>query len=334
MSEGLDAIFGWPEWRGGRDSRRLNGNWLCVAVLGCGLWLLCSGASEAVQMAQSDTVIPLPETPALGSEGGSQEPKRLRGALEELMRDNPVVARVDSEEIRWADVMASAEGLPEQYQSQIEAMFPALLDRLVDLKLLSLAARRQGLAEESSIRATVRAFEDNLIREVYVSRKVTNQITEGQLKTRYAELSRQAENSRLLHAAHILVESEAEARGLIARLDQGEDFAALATAHSLGPSAKRGGDLGYFDPSRMVPAFSEAVQRLGEGNFSHDPVKTSFGWHIIKLIDRQADGIRPYAQIRDDLRKQMTDEALDILIRDLRRSTNIELFPDYSGGAE
>ena len=315
----------------GRPGRKM-----CVlSLLAAGtLWLAFVPASGARQLAQGDTAIPLPELPAAGVEGEAQDTRRLRGALEELMRDNPVVARVGGEEIRWVDVMDSAVGLPEPYQDQIEAMFPALLDRLVDLRLLTQAARRQGLAEEPTIRTTVKAFEDNLIREVYVSRLVSSRITEAQMQARYREMAEQAANSRLLHAAHILVETEAEARRLISRLDQGEDFAVLATAHSLGPSAKRGGDLGYFDPSRMVPAFSEAVQRLGEGRFSHDPVQTPFGWHIIKLIDRQADGLRPYDALREDLREQMTQEALDFLIRDLRQKTDIDLFPDYAGGAQ
>ena len=89
---------------------------------------------------------------------------------------------------------------------------------------------------------------------------------------------------------HILLSSEEEARKVIEQLDVGSDFAALARSRSIGPSGPRGGDLGYFDPSRMVPEFAEAALELEVGAYSAEPVRTAFGWHVIQLLDHRMEG--------------------------------------------
>jgi len=109
-----------------------------------------------------------------------------------------------------------------------------------------------------------------------------------------------------LRARHILVESEAEAQAVIARLDSGEDFADLARQYSIGPSAERGGDLGYFDPTRMVPEFSQAAAAMEVGSFSREPVKTPFGWHVIQLVDRSHSGVAPFEELQDSLREHVS----------------------------
>ena len=129
-------------------------------------------------------------------------------------------------------------------------------------------------------------------------------------------------------ARHILVDSEEEALDMIARLELGGDFAALARAYSRGPSATRGGDLGYFDPSRMVPEFSQAASALEPGRFTRRPVKTPFGWHVIELIDKRFSGVPPYEEMRGALREQMTQEAMDQVLSTLRSTSQVEVFPD------
>jgi peptidyl-prolyl cis-trans isomerase C len=220
------------------------------------------------------------------SEPDGEEPV-ISDALRELMEINPVVARVDGDEIRWVEVVASAGDLPLEDEEQVESLFPALLDRLIDLKLLAKAARRAALDEAEDIRTQVEIYEDNLIRERLLGDHLKDVVTEEAAHRRYEELVRASDSSQQIRARHILLPSEEQAWEVIERLDAGSDFAALARNRSVGPSASRGGELGYFDPGRMVPEFSVAALALEVGNYSVQPVRTAFGWHVIQLLDHR-----------------------------------------------
>ena len=100
---------------------------------------------------------------------------------------------------------------------------------------------------------------------------------------------RKSRRSEEVHARHILVKTEAEAKSIIDQLNKGADFAALAKKYSTDPAAASGGDLGYFSRDDMVPAFSAAAFALKPGQYTKTPVKTQFGWHVIKVVDRRVE---------------------------------------------
>jgi peptidyl-prolyl cis-trans isomerase C len=279
-----------------------------------------------------------PEPPA-GAEPDGEEPV-ISDALRELMEINPVVARVDGDEIRWVEVVASAGDLPLEDEEQVESLFPALLDRLIDLKLLAKAARRAALDEAEDIRTQVEIYEDNLIRERLLSDHLKDVVTEEAAHRRYEELVRASDSSQQIRARHILLASEKEAWDVIDRLDSGSDFAALARNRSVGPSASRGGELGYFDPGRMVPEFSVAALALEVGTYSVQPVRTAFGWHVIQLLDHRTEGVPAYEEMRESILTQLRQEEAQRFVRRLRGQASLEFFPDavepgaQGGGAE
>ena len=253
---------------------------------------------------------------------------RLGDALRELEEINPVVATIDGQEIRWAEVIGSAEDLSLETEDQVEALFPALLDRLVDLKLVAGAARGAGLDQDETIQAQVRRYEENLIRERYVQDYLETVVDETNLRERYDVLVETIGSSQQIHARHILVPTREEAEVLIDALDDGADFALLARKYSKGPSGARGGDLGYFDPGRMVPEFSEAALALEVGSYTAEPVRSPFGWHVIELLDHSVEGVPPFNEMEGALREQLTQEALEKLLQELRQGAELEFFPD------
>ncbi len=260
--------------------------------------------------------------------GATPEGRRLGDVLRALAQENPVLAKVEDHEIRWNDVIATTKGLPEEYQTQIEAIIPALLNRLVDLRLLVLAGRAAGLAEDAAVVRRVREVEDRLVRDAFIEREISGRVTEAMLRDRYrayaADLTARAE----VRARHILLPGEAAAWQVIKALEAGADFAGLARERSRGPSARRGGDLDYFTRKAMVPAFAEAAFALKIGEYSRVPVKTEFGWHVIKVEDRRGGEPESFFHMAHKLRKDLNRELLDEAILKLRVGTRVEFFPE------
>lgn len=305
---------------------------ICRAV-----WLAaCLAAGLSVQAVAQTTAQPDPLPLALPDIDGQTdsapargpEIARLKDALKQMDAQNPVVARVDGHEIRWAEVVASAGDLPPRYRDQIESVFPALLDRLVDLRLLADAARKQGLADDPVVRQRMARYEDRVLSGVLLERYLADKVTTAALRARYDALVTRRRADAEIRARHIVVDSEESARGLIAQLDAGAVFISLAKTYSTGASAGRGGDLGYFHPSRMDPAFAAAALALEPGEYTREPVETPFGWHVILLVDRRSDDIPSFLDMQARLRDEARKEAVDRLIVSLRNQAYLEIFPE------
>jgi parvulin-like peptidyl-prolyl isomerase len=130
-------------------------------------------------------------------------------------------------------------------------------------------------------------------------------------------------------ASHILVKTEAEARDVLNELKQGKDFAEIAKAKSTGPSAPNGGSLGTFSRGRMVPEFEEAAFALKVGELS-EPVQTQFGYHVITVTERMEAHVKPFDEVKEDIRETLVSEYVDTLLNDLRSKATVEIKnPDY-----
>ncbi len=294
--------------------------------------VLLAGTGGAWAEAFTDPVDEPSDPPAPEASGQAEiegpETKRLGTALDEMAKEDPLLAKVNGQEIRWSDVAASAHDLPEEYRSQVEVIFPALLQRLIDVRLIVWAAREAGLAEDEELRALVTEFEERMISEALIRRRVADRVTLAMVRARYdAYVERLAARAEV-RARHILLDSEDEAKEIIAALEAGADFAELARERSLGPTAEQGGDLDYFTRENMTPAFAEPAFALEVGAYSRTPVKTDFGWHVIKVEDRRTEEVRGFFKVRADLREKITRELMDELLRDLRERAEIELFPE------
>src|SRR5579884_1500752 len=245
--------------------------------------------------------------------------------------DDPVVARVNGVELHRSDILALQRGLTPQAQKlPFDQVYPMLLDRLVDAELLTEAGRKDNLAQDPEVKGELARLEDRLIQRVYVERLLAAGETEARLKARYEQLIKEKPPQEEVHARHILVATEQEALAIIAQLDKGADFAELAKKNSKDPGTDSGGgDLGYFTKDEMVPAFAEAAFALPVGSYTKKPVKTEFGWHIIKVEDRRTAKPPTFEQAHDQIVRLVAGEILTEKLKALRGAAKIETYgPD------
>lgn len=248
-------------------------------------------------------------------------------AAKPLPPGNTVVARVDGTELHFSDVEAAQQNLPPQAQKMpLEQIYPALVDRLVDGMLITEAGRKDHLDQDADVQLRLKRFEDRLIQEAYLNRAIKGAETEDQLKARYQTFIKEKAEREEVHARHILVKTEAEAKAIIAELDKGADFADLANKDSIDTSAKSGGDLGYFGRDDMVKEFADAAFTLPAGQYTKTPVKTQFGWHVIKVEDRRLKAPPSFEEARQELSQQVARDIVEAKLKELRGAAKIETF--------
>ena len=240
---------------------------------------------------------------------------------------DPVVARVDGIELHLSDVQAAQQNLPPQAQKlPLDQIYPALLDRLVDGALITEAGRKEHIEQDPELQSRLKRYEDRLIQETYLNRTVKQAETEDRLKLRYQTLLKEKPAHEEVHASHILLATEAEAKSVIAELDKGADFDTLARKYSTDSDAGPGGDLGYFAHDEMVAEFADAAFALPAGQYTRTPVKTEFGWHVIKVQDHRLSKPPNFEEALDELNHDLAAEIIDAKLQELRGAAKIETF--------
>lgn len=239
--------------------------------------------------------------------------------------EDAIVAVVNGKEIRVSDVVATAQQLPAQYRAQLSLIFPALVERVVDMELLSEAGRADGLADDEQVRELVRQAEEEAIRQVYLNRAIEQGVTDADIDKAYAKYLEDNPPHPEVHARHILHEDRAAAEETIKLLDDGGDFETLAKERSTGPSGPQGGDLGYFSAEQMVKPFSDVAFSLEPGSYTKEPVETQFGWHVIYVEDRRDSTAPSRDEMEDQLREQVARSVVDKLLADLRADADVEI---------
>lgn len=241
-----------------------------------------------------------------------------------------VVARIGDSTVTLADLAAMRDDLPPQYrQMPLQAIYPALLERAIDGQLIAQAARVAKVGERADVQRRMQRAEDQVISQVYLSEEIASQVSEEALRKRYDQTIADSGAREEAHARHILVETEEQAKTLVAELDKGGDFAALAKQHSTDPGGADGGDLGWFSAEQMVPEFSEAAFALKPGSYSKQPVKSQFGWHVILLVEKRTAEAPPFEQLRDQLASELTRDLITKKLDQLRTGAKVERFaPD------
>ena len=245
---------------------------------------------------------------------------------------DPVVAKVNGQDIRASDVREAMSGLPDEYRSLPPNMlFPMMLDQLIDRKALVLLAQKQGLDKDPQVQRQMARAADSALQNALLSRDVGPSVTEQKVKERYDATVANKPGEEEVHARHILVGSEDEAKKIIAQLQGGADFAQLAKEHSTDPGAAQGGDLGWFKKGDMLPEFSAAAFALQPGQITETPVHTQYGWHIIKVEGRRQAPPPNFEQARDQLRQDMIQEGVRKVVAEARQGLAIQRFnPDGS----
>ncbi|HEY3918327.1 MAG TPA: peptidylprolyl isomerase [Stellaceae bacterium] len=245
--------------------------------------------------------------------------------------DDPVVARINGATLHRSDLELALRGAPAQIQQQpIDKIYPQLLNSLVNAELLAQAGRKAKIDQNGQVKQQIAGAEKEIIADAFVASLARSQITEQKLRAAYDQYAKEAPQSEEVHARHILVATEQEAKDIIDQLNKGADFATLAKDKTTDPSGKaNGGDLGYFTKQDMVPEFADAAFALKPGEYTKTPVHTQFGWHVIKVEDRRPGKAGTYEQVAPEIAQQMTQQIVGQKLQELRGQAKIELFgPD------
>lgn len=232
-----------------------------------------------------------------------------------------VVARVNGDEITLGQMIVAHAMLPEQYrQAPAELLYDAILQQLIQQTALmqlhsgdlpkhielSLANERRSLLAAEQLEAVM-----------------LGAASEADIQAAYDAQYADGFGGNEYHAAHILVETEEEAKAIKTELDGGADFAAVAAEKSTGPSGPNGGDLGWFGEGDMVPEFETAVVALEPGQIS-DPVQTQFGWHVIVLREARKKDAPALDAVKDEIAATLRKDAVDAKIEEVTRAATIE----------
>jgi peptidyl-prolyl cis-trans isomerase C len=240
---------------------------------------------------------------------------------------DPVVAIVDGQKITYSQVMESKASLPKQYQSvPEEKIFPVLLNQAVDTLLINKAAQAAGEAQKPDVKKSIEKATEEIVSQAYLFSKVKDVITDKAVQAKYDELIKSFPEEKEIHLRHILVDKEETAKSVIKALEGGADFKKLASTKSKDATAKEGGDLGYFRKSELPQELADAAFALSAGSYSKTPIKTDFGWHILK-VDEKRDAKPPkFEEVKNELKSLLTQEAIVALLKDLRSHAKVELF--------
>jgi len=200
-----------------------------------------------------------------------------------------------------------------------------LIQELINRQLMYQDALRQKIEKNKDVIFQLKQHRiDLLIKYAIRKTMLATPITDTVLKLEYDRRVKSA-NVKEYKARHILLKTEAKAKSVIKELNNGKDFIKLAKAYSTGPTGKNGGDLGWFNARQMVPAFSKAVAGLKKGAYTKTPVKTKFGWHVIKLEDTRKMEPPKFKDVKQQVRIIMQNKKLQEYIIKLRKKAKIKI---------
>jgi peptidyl-prolyl cis-trans isomerase C len=237
-----------------------------------------------------------------------------------------VVATVNGTDITLGHVIVMRNRLPEQYQSVPDAaLMGMIVEQLIDQTLLADTLSTDASADPLAVKLHLENERRGNLALQALNAKIAEAVTPEAVQAAYDAAIADFEPATEYSAAHILVETEEEAKDLRAQIEGGADFAALATEHSQDPgSGANGGALGWFGLGRMVPEFEAALVALEPGAIS-EPVQTQFGWHLIRLDETRQTTPPPLEAVRAEVENQVRQEAVQAEIEALRAGASIEV---------
>ena len=236
---------------------------------------------------------------------------------------DPVLARVDGVEIRLSDLAVADADIGSGLQVTGDARRDALLAYVIDVTILARAAEAKKLGEGPTFAKKLAYARQKALMETMLEDTSKTAATDTEMRKLYDDSVKKVTPEKEVRARHILVETEEKAKEILQKLKAGGDFIALAKENSKDPGAATGGDLGYFTKAQMVPEFAEAAFKLEKGQLS-DPVKTQFGWHVIKIEDARDKPVPTFETVKEQIANYLVQKAQTELVLKLRADAKIE----------
>lgn len=234
-----------------------------------------------------------------------------------LVRVNDVAITDKDLKLAAAEIGPQLSSVPDEQRTQV------LTDYLIENTLLALAGKADKLETGNDFEERLTYYRQRALRDAYFDKAIMATVTEADAKAMYDKQIGGQTPKEEVRARHILVKTEAEARDVIERSNRGDDFAELAKELSTGPSNSRGGDLGFFAKGQMVKPFEDAVFKLEKGAIS-EPVKTQFGWHVIKLEEKRSQELPKFGPLKGRIMASLVQQKAAEVLQKLRGDAKIE----------
>ena len=249
-------------------------------------------------------------------------------AQEDPPKEDKVIAIVNGHEIRVSEVQMATDDIIGQLPDLPPKLrYPFVVEYLIERHLLAQYAVKEGIAETEEYKRRLALYQAKALRDAYFFQKIRPLVTEEEMRKVYDEESAKLQQTERVRARMILIATEQEANDILARLAKGEKFEDLAKQFSLDASKDYGGDLGYFTAAEMVPEFSKAAFSLKVGETSQ-PVKTDYGWHIIRLEDRKQGAAQPYDQVKSAIRNVLLRRKVGEVMEKIRAASKVEILDE------
>ena len=276
----------------------------------------------------SNKIEPKTQTVAATSGDTAQEQAEVEATPGvEITPGNPTVATVDGTEIKRLDVFQVIQNLPPQARQQpIGKLFPLALDQVVNNQIVEKNIAGVNLDKDPEVRKQVAAAKAQIVKTVHLQNLINKRVTDERVNTKYEEIKAQTPKEEEVKASHILVEDMKTAKEVVKKLQESGDFAALAKEYSTDATKEKGGQLGYFLRAEVVKPFADAAFGMKPGTYTSDPVKSEFGYHIIRVEDKR-DRVPPtLEEAKGFIEANLRQEILTELVKEWKTKAKIETF--------
>ena len=235
-----------------------------------------------------------------------------------------VAAKVNNHIISAQDVLNAVNTLPENIKTKpLSEIYPRIINELINKHLITKRAYNEKLDLDQNVLNLIQKNKDSILAKYWLNNYLKNETSEENIKNFYNEYVKSFKEYKEVNASHILVKTKNEAVSIINKLKSKSQFSELAKTFSIGPSGKNGGNLGWFGPGQMVKEFEKAAFLIEKGNISQKPVKTKFGFHVIKVNDIRNAKPKKLYEIKKNIIEKITKVSLSNLENKIRKNQDI-----------
>ena len=235
-----------------------------------------------------------------------------------------VAAKVNNHIISAQDVLNAVSTLPENVKTKpLFEIYPRVINELINKHLITKRAYSEKLDLDQNVINLIKKNKDNILAKYWLNNFIKNETSEENVKNFYNNYVKSFQKYTEINASHILVKTKNEAVSIINKLNNKSQFSELAREYSIGPSAKNSGNLGWFGPGQMVKEFEKAAFLLEKGNISQKPIKTKFGFHVIKLNDIRNAKPKKLNEIKNNIIEKITKISLSNLENKIRKNEKV-----------
>ena len=235
-----------------------------------------------------------------------------------------VAAKVNNHIISAQDVLNAVNSLHKNIKTKpLFEIYPKIINELINKHLITKRAYNEKLDLDQNVLNLIKKNKDSILAKYWLNNYIQNETSEENIKNFYNEYVKSFQEYTEVNASHILVKTKNEAVSVINKLKSKSQFSELAKTFSIGPSGKNGGNLGWFGPGQMVKEFEKAAFLIEKGNISQKPIKTKFGFHVIKVNDIRNAKPKKLSEIKKNIIQKITKVSLSNLENNIRKNQDV-----------